>query len=56
MNYGFVYRSLGQLANLTALIETVLKHPIGLELHCFGLVNLPPEELVALPAGNEAGL
>jgi hypothetical protein len=39
-----------------ALVEPVLEHDVGLELLGLGLVDLPPEESVALAAGDVAGL
>lgn len=43
-------------AHLTALIEQVLQHLVGLQLLRLGLVHGPPEQLVALDARDEAGL
>src|SRR5207244_4145037 len=45
-----------QLAHLTALVEQVLQHLVGLQLDGIRLVHLPPQLLVALEAGGEAGL
>ncbi len=47
---------LGQLPHRGALVEAVLKDLVHLELVGVGLVDLEPELLVALPAGDEAGL
>src|SRR2546430_7444128 len=41
--------------DLRALVEAVLEHLVGLELDGKRLVDFPPEELVALEAGGEAG-
>ena len=41
--------------DLPALVEAVLEHLVGLELYGERLVGFPPEELVALGAGDEAG-
>ena len=45
----------GEFANLAALIESVFQHNVGLELDRVRLVNLPPQELVALQPGCVAG-
>ncbi len=47
---------LGELAHLLPLVEPVLEDDVGLQLLGLGLVDFPPEELVALAAGYEAGL
>src|SRR5205823_13439685 len=39
-----------------ALVEEILQDFVGLQLDRVGLVHLPPELLVALQAGGEAGL
>jgi len=44
-----------RLAYQAALVEEVLEHLVGLQLDGIGLVHLPPELLVALEAGGEAG-
>jgi len=41
---------------LVSLVEAVLEDFVGLELDGIGLVDFPPKELVALRAGDEAGL
>src|SRR5207249_11587075 len=46
----------GRFPYLAALVEQVLQHLVGLELDGVRLVHLPPELLVALEAGGEAGL
>jgi len=38
------------------MVETVLEYDVGLQLLGVGLVHFPPEELVALASGDEAGL
>jgi len=43
------------LPHQAALVEEVLEHLVGLQLDGVGLVDLPPEFLVALEAGGEAG-
>ena len=45
-----------EFADLLALVEPVLQNLVGLQLHGIGLVDLPPEQPGALPAGDEAGL
>src|SRR5436190_1429844 len=45
-----------QRADVCSLIKAILKHLAGLQLDGFGLVDLPPEELVALDAGGVARL
>src|SRR6267143_5486556 len=42
--------------DLRALVEAVLEHFVGLELDGEGLVDFPPQELVALDAGRVARL
>ena len=44
-----------RLAYLAPLVEEVLQHLVGLELGGVRLVHGPPEQLVALAAGDEAG-
>src|SRR6266566_8232564 len=43
-------------ADLRPLVEAVLEHLVGLELDGLGLVDFPPQELVALDTGGVAGL
>ncbi len=45
-----------QGADLDPLIEPILQHHVHLELGRLRLVHLEPEQLVALPSGDEAGL
>ena len=40
---------------MAALVEAVLQDLVGLELPGVGFVDSPPEEFLALPAGDEAG-
>src|SRR5438876_833244 len=46
----------GRFTHLAALVEQVLQDLVGLELERVRLVHLPPELLMALEAGGEAGL
>ena len=45
-----------QLSDCVTLIEPVLQDLVRLELNGVGLMDLPPEELVALDASDEPGL
>src|SRR5438445_282848 len=45
----------GCFGDLAALVEEVVQHLVGLQLWGVRLVHLPPELLVALEAGGEAG-
>lgn len=45
----------GEGGTVTALVEAVLQNLVGLQLLGLRLVDSPPEELLALDAGDEAG-
>ena len=45
----------GDASDVLPLAEEVLEDLVGLELYCVWLVDLPPEEFVALESGYEAG-
>ena len=49
-------QSLREGTDLDALIKPILQHHVHLELLRLRLVHLEPEQLVALPSGDEAGL
>ena len=44
-----------RFAHQAALVEEVLEHFVGFQLGGVGLVHFPPQLLVALEAGGEAG-